>query len=221
MAEAEVPEAKNPFERLVAITIAIIAVVLAFNENHNDNAKTDAILLSIEASEKTTEAANQWSYFQSKSIKGHAYEIQHLVIPALTEGAAPSEKRDKLVESFGKKVDKYEIEKAEIKKQAESLEAESRTLRHEAKLLVDINQRCDEAALLLQVSVILCSVAILIHFSAFWYLGILVALVGAGISISAFFMPVGTGATAAAEQALSAPAQDSSTPAVPTKPTGH
>jgi hypothetical protein len=48
----EIPEANDPFSKQVAITIALLAVVLALIENKGDNAKTDAII-------KTSEAANR------------------------------------------------------------------------------------------------------------------------------------------------------------------
>jgi len=70
MAEApEIPEANDPFSKQVAITIALLAVVLAVIENKGDNAKTDAII-------KTSEAANRWGYYQSKSIKQNLYETE-------------------------------------------------------------------------------------------------------------------------------------------------
>ena len=54
MAEApEIPEAKNPFERMVAVSIATMAVCLSVINIHGDNAKTDAII-------KTNEASNKW-----------------------------------------------------------------------------------------------------------------------------------------------------------------
>ena len=55
----EIPEANDPFSKQVAITIALLAVVLAVIENKGDNAKTDAII-------KTSEASNRWGYYQSK-----------------------------------------------------------------------------------------------------------------------------------------------------------
>ena len=48
MAEApEIPEANDPFSKQVAITIALLAVVLAVIENKGDNAKTDAIIKTL------------------------------------------------------------------------------------------------------------------------------------------------------------------------------
>src|SRR3954470_5354684 len=58
----EIPEARDPFEKQVAVSIAGLAVFLAVVENKGDNAKTDAII-------QTNEASNQWARFQSKSIK--------------------------------------------------------------------------------------------------------------------------------------------------------
>jgi len=46
----EIPEAKDPFEKRVAVTIAILAVALAFIGNKGDNARTDAIIKTNEAS---------------------------------------------------------------------------------------------------------------------------------------------------------------------------
>lgn len=56
----EIPEAKDPFDKRVALSIAIIAICLSFVANLGDNAKTSAIL-------KTSEASDQWNYFQAKS----------------------------------------------------------------------------------------------------------------------------------------------------------
>lgn len=40
----EIPEAKDPFEKQVAISIAALAVALSVIGNKGDNAKTDAII---------------------------------------------------------------------------------------------------------------------------------------------------------------------------------
>ena len=45
----EIPEANDPFSKQVAITIALLAVVLAVIENKGDNAKTDAIIKTSNA----------------------------------------------------------------------------------------------------------------------------------------------------------------------------
>ena len=69
---------------ILAATIAMLAVVLSFVGNCGDNAKTDAII-------KTNEAANKWSHFQAKSVKGQLSEMQVNLIETLG-GSAATEK---------------------------------------------------------------------------------------------------------------------------------
>jgi hypothetical protein len=80
----EIPEAKDPFERRVALTIAIIAICLSFVGNLGDNAKTDAII-------KTNEATNQWGYFQAKGIKGQMSAMEAELLTRLSGPSATEE----------------------------------------------------------------------------------------------------------------------------------
>jgi Domain of unknown function (DUF4337) len=171
MADApELPEAKDPFERAIAISIAIMAVLLSFIGNKGDNAKTDSIL-------KTNEASNQWAYFQSKSIKQTIRELEADVI-ALTPAASSPDAAKKLAE-IKSEVERYDADKAAISKDAESLVATAA-----ASSL--INDKCDQAALLLQIAVVIASVAILTRWKAMWYVSLALAAVGSYFGALAF-----------------------------------
>ncbi len=197
MAESpEIPEAKDPFGRRVAITIAIIAIVLSAFTAVGDNAKTEALV-------RTTEAANRWAYFQSKSIKEHSYELQKELLQTMAPGTIDEGKRVELVKKYDKKIAKYKEEKTDIgfgrkdehghwkeiqDDQGKPLISATQ-LEGEAKHELAVNDRCDNAVLLLQIAVVLCSVAILVELHAFWYIGMGVALVGAIVGTTALFMP--------------------------------
>jgi hypothetical protein len=88
--------------------------------------------------------------------------------------------RDRAIQ-LGKDAQRYDIEKGEIKKEAESLVAK-------AKHFSAINDRCDQAALLLQIAVIVCSVAILGQSHKFWWLGLILGAAGIVIGASAYLM---------------------------------
>ncbi len=158
--DIEVPEARDPFEKRIAITIAIIAVLLSYITMRGDNAKTDAII-------KTNEAANKWGHFQSKSIKQHDDERALDIIKSLptSPDLAP---RIAMIEASMKK---YDDEKGVLMNEA-------RALNEEAGVGGKMNDRCDFAALFLQISVVICSVAILSRMHLFWYFGIACASVG-------------------------------------------
>ena len=169
----EIPEVTNPFDKKVALTIAILAVMLSFVENLGDNAKTDAIL-------KTSEASNQWGYYQAKSIKAqiagmHAGLLHTLGGSTAAEGAA------KEVASLKADALRYDQEKSGIKKEAEALTAG-------ATQKSSINDRCDESALMLQIAVVICSVAILSHWRPFWFIGLALGAGGAVVGLMAFLM---------------------------------
>lgn len=184
MAETpEIPEANDPFSKQVAITIALLAVVLAVIENKGDNAKTDAIIM-------TSEAANRWGYYQSKSIKQNLYETELEILshlrPAEPESGTVDPKsvsrRRALSVSMQKaaaSVVRYGSEKEDIKKEAEQFEAA-------AAAHGRINDRCDQGALALQIAVVICSVAILSRWRLFWYIGLGLGAAGTLVGISAF-----------------------------------
>jgi Domain of unknown function (DUF4337) len=167
----EIPEAADPFEKRVALTIAILAVVLSFIGNLGDNAKTEAIL-------KTNEATNKWGYFQAKSIKGQLSKIESDLLVNLSSGNS-SEKSGELVEKLKADAERYEHEKTEIKTEAEHLTAEAK---HES----DVNEHCDRAALFLQIGVVICSVSILSGWRPFWFIGIGLGIVGIAFGVAAY-----------------------------------
>ncbi len=183
MAEApEIPEAHDPFEKRVAVTIASLAVVLAVIGNKGDNAKTDAII-------KTNEAANKWGHYQAKSIKGNIAAVERelltLLAPSGNADADAAKKNDQLraeVEKrIAKKTAEYEQEMPVLMKEAEELRAD-------AARGSQINDRCDQASLALQIGIVIASVAILSRMKVFWIISIILGLIGAAVGILAFLV---------------------------------
>ncbi len=168
----ELPEARDPFERVIALTIAILAVVLSFVDNTGDNAKTDAIV-------KTTEAANRWAYFQSKSLKENLSEtsVTLLSVLAPSDPAAAKAKLDEM----SKEVARYKGEKQAIMEEAKALEKQS-------AYSMSIDDRADQASLLLQIAVVVCSIAILVRWKAIFFVGLACGIAGIAVSVLAFRM---------------------------------
>lgn len=165
----EIPAAKDRFEKTVAVSIACMAVVLAFISDHADDAKTDAIL-------NTNEASNAWSYFQAKSTKQHVTESDLYLLDVLVvDGEAGL--RTKLETEIAR----YDAEKREIKLEAEQL-AEAAT-RASA-----VDERAGQGALFLQLAIVLASGSILARWTKLWIVSLLVAVVGTGVGLSSWLM---------------------------------
>ena len=164
----EIPEAKDPFEKRAAVTIAIIAICLSFVGNLGENARTEAII-------KTNNASDQWGYFQAKGIKGQISAMHaDVLMNSATTGPGEADKKRKDAE-------RYNEEKAELKVEAEKLQVEAK---HESS----INERCERASLFLQLSVVLCSVSILARSHKFWWAGMLLGAAGLVIGTTAYIM---------------------------------
>jgi hypothetical protein len=172
MADIELPEASDPFEKGIALTVAILAVVLAFVDNTGNNGQADAIV-------KTNLASNQWAYYQAKSIKGSIAESNVALLSELVPANADVTKAK--IEELKKSAERYDTEKKEIKDKAEALEKE-------AAIGQAIDDQCDIAALFLQIAVVVCSIAILVRWKAIFFVGLAMGLVGIYEGVVAFMM---------------------------------
>jgi hypothetical protein len=153
-----------------AITAAVLAVCAAISSLLSGHAANQAIL-------GQTKATDQWSYYQATSTKAHVYEVGAEIVSALASSPAQSlpSRAQFLADSK-----RYESEKEKIKREAESLEAESRTEFRK-------HQRFALAVAMFQVGIVLSSVSILVRFRALFYLSLVVGAAGIVSFISGFF----------------------------------
>lgn len=126
---------------------------------------------------KQTQASNQWAYYQAKSIKGYLYELQKERLETdlkMIESTAPKdvlEDYQKRLASYTAQIKRYESEKAEIMKEAKSLERQ----RDEVALH---SQSFGVAVILLQLAILLSSMATLMKKKALWMTGLVLGVVG-------------------------------------------
>ena len=178
----EIPEANDPFEKRAAVTIAILAVVLAVVGNKGDNAKTDAII-------QTNEATNKWGHYQAKSIKSNIASAERELLTLL----APSQNADgevaKKHNELRAEVEKRIAEKtAEYEKEMPDLKKAALELQKDAERGSKINDRCDQGSLALQIAIVLASVSILARSHAFWIASIILGLIGVVVGVMAFLI---------------------------------
>ena len=133
----------------IAVVTAIIATVGALFSYMGGATQANAGLYKNNAAIKKTEAANQWSYFQSKSTKQSLAEF--------ARDLAPEDKRV----AYQGKIDRYEKEKGEIKLGAEKLETEATTWDKSSDEQMHQHHRWAQATTVLQVSIALAAIALL------------------------------------------------------------
>jgi hypothetical protein len=135
-----------------------------------------------------TNAANQWSYYQSKSIKGYIFENQRDNLELQKEIASHTAnakeeiaKYDGKIAFYDKKLKQYEEDKAEIKAKAEAFEKDRDDCqKHGGKFGL--------AVIFLQVTILLSSIAGLLKKKPVWYLSLAVGVVGIFFFLDGFFL---------------------------------
>ncbi|MDL5033396.1 DUF4337 domain-containing protein [Pelomonas sp. APW6] len=159
----------------LAVITAILATVGALFAYMGGATQANAGLYKNDAAIKKTEAANKWAYFQSKSSKQNLAEI------ALD--LAPSEEQKA---KYKAKIERYETEKNEIKKEAEALEKESADFDHKSEEQLHQHHRWAQATTALQVSIAVAAIALLTRRRWMEWATLVVGGVGIAVGIAAW-----------------------------------
>ncbi len=185
MTEIELPNPEEleeiktkKFTRKVALTTALYAVILAITALGGSNSMKEMLLAQ-------QEAANQWAFYQAKAMRENLYKIQRANLEGDYQektGSLKPEGRVRFEERIKKASDqeaRYEAEKKEIEIQAKKAERER-----------DLNKRKDPyfdfAEVLLQISIVMASIAILSSSRPVFYFSLVVAGIGAILSFNGF-----------------------------------
>ncbi|HJZ59864.1 MAG TPA: DUF4337 domain-containing protein [Gemmataceae bacterium] len=160
MAEVEVPDpeevkekAGDPFTRQVALFVAVYAVALAVTSLGGSNATKDMMM----AQQKAT---NLWAYYQAKVVRENLYLLEaekldlELEVRGVALGSDERKRLEQVRERYRAKAAEYTKEKQEIKAQAEEMEKERDTAARKDPYF-------DYAEVLLQIAIVLASVAML------------------------------------------------------------
>ncbi|NBQ86747.1 MAG: DUF4337 domain-containing protein [Betaproteobacteria bacterium] len=158
----------------IAMFTAIIATVGAIFAYMGGATQANAGLYKNNAALKKTAAANQWNYFQAKSTKQSLAEVSR----DLTAGQAEKDK-------YQAKIDRYEKEKAEIKTEAEKLEAEATQWDKRSDEQMHQHHRWAQATTALQVAIALAAIALLTRKRWLEYGMFGVGAIGIGIGVLA------------------------------------
>ena len=166
MSEAEelqehAEHAKDPFDKMVAATMAILAAGLAIVSVLGHLATTEEIL-------NQQKASDQWAYYQAKSIRRYESDI------ALDMFAAANAVKSA---EYDKNASRYTKEGEEIQKEATALENESHFKGRQAV-------RFEMAEVFLEVGIVFASLAILSKMRPVWWMSILLGAGGVVVALT-------------------------------------
>jgi hypothetical protein len=168
----------DPFNRRVAVTMAIVAAVLACvtllsHRAHTETLRTQSL------------ASDEWNHYQAKKNRLYLYEalaeMERVEALDAKKGTAAIEKAGLLASDWQGKVERYTKEADEIGEKAKGHEEQSHHSHEQA-------DRFDLGELSVEIALVLCSVAVLTRLRGFWYSGVGFGLLGALVAASGFLV---------------------------------
>jgi Domain of unknown function (DUF4337) len=162
----------EPWTLPVAITISILAVLVAMATLMGHRSSIEAVLLQ-------TQASDQWAFYQAKNIRLH--ELQSVADMLGVFTPVEKEKAEEVREKYQKEIDRYEKDKDQIGEKAKEFENERAVVSHR-------EDRFDAGEVILDIALIICSLTLLTKIKAFWYSGIAIGVVGFFVALSGFLI---------------------------------
>ncbi len=162
----------NPMMMPVAVTLSILAVLVAIATLLGHRAATEELILQ-------TKATDQWALFQAKNIRLH--EMQSVADMLETFTPVEKEKAAALREKYLAEVERYNKDKEEASAEAKKLEAER-------DLMGRREDRYDAGEVILEIALIVCSLTLLTKKRLFWVSGVVLGLVGLVVTGSGFLL---------------------------------
>jgi len=207
--------AHDPFDRRVAMTMAIVAAVLACvtmlsHRSHNETLrlqsdslgiKNEAIRFQSQANIFHTRASDQWSYFQAKKNREYLYDALAAAVDVTAKESSKSGAAQKVTTGWKAKAKRYESEAKQIEADARALDEEGKKaqkaadekLEEGAERLEDSHRAHHSASwfdygeLGIEMSLVLCSIALLTKRRSFWHSGMVIGAVGSLVASFGLF----------------------------------
>lgn len=163
--EEHVHHAKEPFDKLVAGSMAIIAALLAVVSVLGQHFNTEMLL-------NQQQSSDEWAFYQAKNIRRYSAQLGQ---DLLSQMNAPSDAIHKYVQDG----EKYDKQMEEIQEKAKDLEKERDVANAKSK-------RFHIGEVFLEVAIVLSSLAILTKRKPMYFGGAVFAMIGIAYAATAF-----------------------------------
>ncbi len=196
--------ASDPFNQRVAVSVAIVAALLAGlsmlgHRKHNEvlQLQGESNRLTTEASILHTQATDKWGEYQAVNIRDHGYDFTGNLLKEIAK-AEPKyepvfktsiEKADRQHKNYEKRLDSTKKEAEKLGHTGEDKQKQSLQKMDDAHHAHHQANRLDFAHLGAEIGIVLCSLALLTKRKLFWYLGLAAALVAIVFAVTAYTLP--------------------------------
>ncbi len=168
----------------ISVTTAALAVLAAYSSLLAGQSAHHSLAELNRAAILQALASDQWNFYQAEGIKRHVFEVQR---DALGVQAGPAAA---LAATYQTEIGRYRAQQAQIRKQAERLERERDQVEAVSQQYDTRYQQLALAVALIQIGIVVSSVASIVRRAPLWYLGLAGGAVGAFFLLKAMLMPI-------------------------------
>lgn len=166
-------ERREAWTKYTSLSIVFIAVLAAVATQWAGKYSSRVLVSLNDATFHQAEASDQWSYYQSKSIKQNLYEVARDQQARPGEAAEPA--GGKAPDTFAAKIAKYEQDKKQIQAEAEQLQKARDESRQAAVTASRKGGGMGLAVSIFQISIALGSICLVVKKKPLWYLSLALA----------------------------------------------
>jgi hypothetical protein len=170
-------EKKETWLKWLPLTTVVFAVCATLSTSKGGGFSNKSLISQARASD-------QWAFFQAKSIKSYLCEMQkerlEMDLHERKDPAYVADLRGR-IDSYNVKIKKFNIDKANITKDAKDLESQQADAKKHSEAF-------GMGVIFLQISILLSSIAALVKKSPMWYLGLVAGVIGIVYFINGFYL---------------------------------
>jgi hypothetical protein len=175
-------EKRERWTKYVSLTMVAVAVLAAIATLKGGGFSTRSLKEMNEATFNQTQASDQWSFFEAKSIKQNLYqiELERLANAPVPDAAA--------VAKMKAKVDKYDKDKAEITALAKQFEATRDAARDRASVSAEHSKGMGLSITLFQVAIALGAMCLIVKKKPLWFAAMVFGLLAVGQMVRVLYL---------------------------------
>jgi hypothetical protein len=178
-------ENQRDTDKWVGVYIGVLALILAVCSLGGGNASKDATMKNIEAS-------NTWAFFQAKNMRRHVIRMQidELTLALAANPALPADAKT----AYEAKLKQYREQEALLTSDPKTNEGldelfkRAKALEEERDVAMRKDPYFDYGQALLQIAIVLASVAIISGGSALVAISLLFGLIGSALTLNGFML---------------------------------
>jgi len=170
-------ERREAWTKYVSLTVVIVAVFAAIATQWSGKYSSRTLVRLNDATFNQTQAANQWAYYQAKSVKQNLYEVSRSQIQDTADPNAAAKQRAVTDE----RIARYEKEKTEIKGKAEEFEQRRDQAREAATVASEKGSAMSLSVAVLTIAIAVASICLVTKKKPLWIISMLLA--GAALTL--------------------------------------